>query len=623
MERRFTVKDFLLFLSMAVLAVLIVLAMYMVDRQWLKLEQMQRVMEEQADDLRSMRGIVRSLEQNLEKGQFVRSGSGALSAHDHSDTAFQRAKQAIQQPEYQSGDWRVLAFGTGLKTITPLVSSDAYASEVQGYVQESLILRDPETLEWKGLIAKSWQVSDDGLMITFQLHDNVKFSDGKPLTAEDVVFSFDFIMTDAIAAPRSRAYFEKIASVTAISQYEVVFQFKEPYFNSLSLAGGMSIMPKHFYAPYLKEPHTFNESKGLLMGSGPYRLSDPKGWTPDLGMVELERNPRYWGEVQPSFDKLLWKVIENDSARLTTFRNGDIDLYSARPREYQGLLDDEALSKRTQNLEYMSPTAGYSYIGWNQLRDGKATRFADKRVRQAMTWLTDQAQIIDDIMLGYAEAAVSPFSPRSPQHNQGLNPYGFDLSKAQALLFEAGYQDNNGDGVLENSQGEPFKFELVYFQDSEDTKRIVLFLKDLYARAGILVQPKPTEWSVMLDLLDKKDFDAITLGWTSGIEIDIYQMFHSSQIEEGDNYIHYKNEKLDQLIDQARSEVDEDKRMPLWQASERILYEDQPYTFLFRRKSMVFVDRRMKNVQVTPLGLNLHATPVEWYVPKLEQRYTR
>jgi len=246
MERRFTVKDFLLFLSIAALAGLIVLAMYMVDRQWLKLEQMQRVMEEQADDLRGMRGIVRSLEENLEQGQFVNSSTGRSSNNNHAVTAFQRAKQATRQPDYQSGDWRVLAFGTGLKTITPLVSSDAYASEVQGYIQESLILRDPETLEWKGLIAKNWQVSEDGLTFTFQLRDDVKFSDGKPLTAEDVAFSFDFLMTDAIAAPRSRAYFEKIASVTATSQYEVVFQFKEPYFNSLSLAVECRSCPSTF-----------------------------------------------------------------------------------------------------------------------------------------------------------------------------------------------------------------------------------------------------------------------------------------------------------------------------------------------------------------------------------------
>lgn len=618
MARRFTVKDFFLFLFLSLLLILILLAMYMVDRQWLKLAEMERTLTEQAQDLRGLRDLIRS----------TGSSGLAIAPTESRGTAnippaFRRAYTATQQPDYRPGDWLVQAFGTGLKTLTPLVSTDAYAAEVQGYVLETLLTRNPETLEWEGLLARDWEVSEDGLTFRFRLRKGITFSDGEPLTAEDVAFSFAFIMNPAIAAPRERAYYEKIERVTALGPYQVEFKFKEPYFNSLALAGGLTILPQHFYGPYLEQPESFNQSKGLLLGSGPYRLQDPKGWTPDQGLVELERNPRYWGPVQPSFDKLLWKVIANDSARLTTFRNGDIDIYGARPLEYHRLLEDQALVERTQHLEYMSPTAGYSYVAWNQERDGKPTRFADQRVRQAMTFLTDRASIIEQIMLGYAEPAVSPFSPRSPQHDPTLPPRPFDLAKAKTLLKQAGYADRDGDGVLEDANQQPFRFELVFFQDADDTRRLVLFLKDLYARAGILLEPKPTEWSVMLDRINKKNFDAIALGWTSGVEIDIYQMFHSSQaIPGGDNFISYRNPELDALIEKARATVDEDERMPLWQACEHILYEDQPYTFLMRRKSLLFVDQRMRNLEVTRLGLNLGVTPVEWYVPEPEQKYT-
>jgi peptide/nickel transport system substrate-binding protein len=153
---------------------------------------------------------------------------------------------------------------------------------------------------------------------------------------------------------------------------------------------------------------------------------------------------------------------------------------------------------------------------------------------------------------------------------------------------------------------------------------MVLFLRDLYARAGILLQPRPTEWSVMLDLLNRKDFDAITLAWTSGVETDIFQMFHSSQtIGGGDNFIHYRNPELDRAIEAARSEVDEVQRMELWRQAERILYEDQPYTFLMRRQTLAFIDRRIENLQQTQLGLNLSAIPVEIFVPLAQQRYGR
>ena len=629
MERRFTVKDFSNFIFLSLLAVMILLTMYMIDRQWSKMAQMERVMQEQADSMRELRSLVRNVDKRIQSGHLNAAIAGSGSAGnpeaigDDIPAAFRRAKIAVDQPDYHEGDWHVQAFGLNLKTITPLVSSDVYASNVQSYVMESLLIRDPDTLEWVGLIARSWDVSDDGLKLTFRLRKDVVFSDGQPLTSDDVVFTFDFIMNETIAAPRARAYFEKMKSVTALDDYTVVFEFREPYFNALSLAGGMSIMARHFYEPYLQTPEAFNQSKGLLLGSGPYRLQDPKGWTPDLGMVELERNPRYWGPILPAFDRLLWKVIENDSARLTTFRNGEIDIYSARPREYKALLDDDELSDRTQHFEYMSPTAGYSYIGWNQGSIDKPSRFADKRVRQAMTYLTDRKRIIDEIMLGYGEVAISPFNPRSHQHNKALTARDYDPEKAKALLKEAGYEDRNGDGVLEDANGEPFEFELVYFQGNEDTKRIVLFLKDLYAGAGVLLHPKPTEWSVMLDLLGKRDFDAITLGWSSGVETDIFQMFHGSQTENGgDNFVGNKNPKLDKLIDEARATVDEAKRMPLWQQTEAIMYDDQPYTFLMRRKSMVFIDKRIHNIAQTKLGLNAGFVPVEWYVPLEIQKYS-
>ncbi|KFI21578.1 peptide-binding protein [Nitrosococcus oceani] len=617
MARRFTVKDFFLILFLSLLALLILLTMYMVDRQWLKLAEMEQTLTEQARDLRGLRDLLRSTDGGL-----------TLAPMGNQDTAiippaFQRAYAATQQPDYHPGDWFVQAFGAGPTTLTPLVSTDAYAAEVQGYILESLLTRHPETLDWQGLLARDWEVSEDGLVFRFHLREGLTFSDGEPLTAEDVAFSFAFIMNPAIAAPRERAYYEKIERVTALGPYQVEFKFKEPYFNSLALAGGLAILAEHFYEPYLEKPEKFNQSKGLLLGSGPYRLPDPKGWTPDQGLVELERNPRYWGPVQPSFDKLLWKVIANDSARLTTFRNGDIDIYSARPLEYQKLREDQALAARTQHFEYRSPAAGYSYIAWNQERNGKPTRFADRRVRQAMTFLTDRASMIEQIMLGHGEAAVSPFNPDSPQHDSTLTPRPFDLAKAKTLLAQAGYADRDGDGVLEDANHQPFRFELAFFQDADDTRRQVLFLKDLYARAGILLEPKPTEWSVMLDQISKKNFDAITLGWTSGVEIDIYQMFHSSQtVAGGDNFIAYQNPELDELIEKARATVDETERMPLWRACERILYEDQPYTFLMRRKSLVFVDQRMHNLGITRLGLNLGMTPVEAYVPESKQKYT-
>lgn len=600
------------------------LSMYMVDRQWRSMAAMQISFQDQADDLRDMRRSMRQLQSDINTGKLALADIGGSNKgkQTSANLAFSRAADASRRADYAEGGWNVRAFPVGLKTISPLVSSDLYAATVQSYIIETLLIRNPDTLEWNGLLAKDWNVSEDGLTIDFTLRDNPVFSDGVSLTAHDVAFSYRFIMDERIAAPRTRSSLQKIASVEALDDRRVRFVFAEPYFESLGLAGQMDVLAKHFYEPYLENSEAFNQSKGLLLGSGPYKLPDPKSWTPDSGRVELVRNQRYWGEVQPPYDRLIWNIIENDSARLAAFRNGTIDSYNSKPREYQTLLEDDQLQKSAQNLEYMSPTAGYSYVGWNSERNGEPTVFASTAVRQAMTLLTDRQRIVDEIMLGYAEIAVSPFNPRSPQHNPEVIPRDTDVETARGLLETAGLIDRDGDGVLENEKGEPFEFELVYYQDSDDTRRIVLFLKDLYARAGVSLIPKPSEWSVMIDLLGSRNFDAITLGWSSGVETDIFQMFHSTQIDGGgDNFVNFKNEELDQLIDNARSTVDEKDRLPIWWQAERILHEQQPYTFLMRKKSLMFLDKRINNVEVTKLGLNTTQVPLETYVPATLQKH--
>ena len=463
MQRRLNGRDILYFGGLGLILITIILAMYMIDRQWEKMARMEQLMREQASDLREIAVQVRALDTRIDQGVNLATATQTDPVEQQLPAAFQRAYQTSQQSDYAIGDWMVRAFGVNLKSLTPFISEDAYSSDVQSFILESLLTRNPDTLEWEGLLAKEWSVSEDGLTFIFKLRDGLHFSDGTPLTAEDVAFTFRFIMTEAIQAPRERAYYAKIESVEALDPLTVKFQFAEPYFNALSLAGGMSIMPKHFYQPYLEKPNDFNQSKGLLLGSGPYRLEDPRSWSPDKGMVELRRNPRYWGPVQPSFDRLSWRVIENDSARLTTFRNGEIDAYGSRPREYQQLVADEELGKKAEHWEYMSPVAGYSYIGWNQQRNDAPTRFADRRVRQAMTYLIDRDRIIDEIYLGYGEVAVSPFNLNSKQHHPDLAARSYDQTKGIALLQQAGYEDRDGDGVLEDANGRPVRVRTSLF----------------------------------------------------------------------------------------------------------------------------------------------------------------
>lgn len=621
--QRFQKRDLILYTFMIVILVSLWMAMFQIDRQWLFIAETQEKIDEQTRDIADLR-------RQIQRGVAVTAPSAVTSAGDLPTgwRAFARAEQAASTPDYARGDWLVQSFASQVPSLTPYLSGDAYASRVQSWVSDTLITRDPETLEWLPLVAERWSVSDDGLEITFTVREGVVFSDGEPLTAEDVAFSWAFLMDTKIAAPRARAYYSRIQNVT-VSGRDVTFVFSEPYFEAFATVGLLPLLPEHFYGRYLENvaaAEEFNQSTGLLLGSGPYRLVSPTDWKPG-DLVELVRNERYWGWLPAPFDRLIWKTIQTDAARLTEFKNGGMDVYVAQPLQYRDLIEDELITRRAQPFEYYNPRGGYTYIAWNQLRAGQDTAFVDRRVRQAMTYLTDRERIVDEIFLGFAMPASGPFNPLGKQANPNIEGRKFNLQKATELLAEAGYVDRDGDGVVESEQGVPLSFKLTYPSGSDNYKRFVLLLKDLYVKAGVIMEPNPVDWPVLIEALNNKDFDAISLGWTGDFEIDVYQNLHSSQTEPGgDNFINFKNEELDLLIEAARREMDEDVRMPIWHQVHEVLFREQPYTYLFRSKSLVFSDRRIKNVQVVRAGLNtggLWSIPMEWYVPSDEQKYAR
>ncbi len=677
MENRFTFKDLILFLLLSALIVIVLLAMKQYDRQWQIMQSISADLRATSEQMAELSGQMRRLVADGLRvgGGAANNGAANSAATSGQSTAsasqpvqgeqldpFIRLRQAKQNKDFARGDWLIQVYPVNMGKLTPLVSTDAYSADMQGYVLEGLIQRDPATLEYQPLLAESWRIelpdtsaepstprthpsspttkrltlttapstspstapstvasepaqpsAGPGAKIIFNLRPGATFSDGEPVLPQDVVYTFDLIMNEAIETPRARAYYQKIAWVKQTGPRQVTFQFKEPYFESLGLAGEMSILPQHFYQRF--SPARINESTGLLMGSGPYRLEDPESWKPGQ-LLQLVRNERYWGEA-PAFDRLVWREINLDQARLTTFLNGQSDVFGAQPPQYQELLKNKSLMERTQHFEYMNPSSGYNYIAWNQRTGGKPTRFADKRVRQAMTLLTDRQRIVDEILLGYAVVSTGPFNPFGKQADKQIQPWPYDPAKGMALLKEVGYTLR--EGVLYGPDGQPFRFKLTYPAGSPLMDRMMSMVRDGYAKAGIMMDLDTLDWAVFDDRLKNRTFDAISLGWSGSIESDIYQEFDSSQMAgTGDNFMSYSNPRLDALMRQARSEVIEAERLPLWNQCHRILHEDQPYTFLTVRKKLIFIDGRIKNVQKLARGLN---PEIEWYVPRAQQRH--
>ncbi len=638
MENRFGLKDALLTFFLLVVIILIVLAMVQFDRQWEQIQKVRGQLDEQSKELRTINA-------SLANGIAVNPGAVATTQATPTTGAgadpFATLRAVTTTPDFARGDWLIDMFPGQVAKLTPMLSTDVYASNVQEQILDSLAQRDPDTLAWTGLIAKNWKIIDnsaaydayvakqkeagktaeeiakdpalpEAVRIHFTLRDNVRFSDGEPLTADDVVFSYDFTMNPAIAAPRDRAYLERIKRVEKKGPYDVEFVYAEPYFEAFNLAAGMAILPKHFYEKF--KPEDFNQSVGLLLGSGPYRLEDPESWKPGTP-IQLVRNERYWG-LAPAFERLVYQEISSDKARLATFRNGKADLFSASPEQYRELIKDDALMSHVQNFEYQNLIGGYRYVAWNE----KNPLFADKRVRQALTMLLDRERMIQQIAYGYGVLATGPFNPQSKQSNPDVKGWPFDVEKAKALLADAGFK-LGADNVLRMPDGKPFEFKLTYPAGGSNYDQMALFMKDAYSRAGIVLKPDPLEWGAFTQRLEEKNFEAISLGWSAGVEGDIYQMFHSSQMGPGgDDFMSYKSEKLDGLIDAARRTMDEPARMKLWQQAHAVLHEDQPYTFLWYGKSLIFVDKRVENIHRVTLGLNPRT---EWYVPTKAQKWTK
>ncbi len=529
----------------------------------------------------------------------------------------------MSEGKYNQGDWFVMNLMSPVSKITPLITNDYAASIIDCRIVETMVYHDNETQEYRPMLATGWQVSPDGLTFTFQLRHGVVFSDGSPFTADDVVYSYDLAMNPATDCPSYRQQFDHCASCTKLNDFEVVFKMKEPFYQTFENVGaGLEILSKAFYSKYTIDQ--INNSVGLIIGTGPYRMATPDGWKPDPGKIELFRNDRYWG-IPPSFDRLVFLQTESDSTELIMFTNGEEDVISLHPQQYKLLLNNPDVVARTNHWDYETPLAPYSYIAWNQKPKGKPPIFADKRVRQALTMLTDRKGACDSIYLGYAIPATGPYSRLSKQSDPNLQDWQFDPDRAKALLKEAGFEDR-GHGVLEMADGTQLSFKLTYPSKNETTDRLMQYFKDGYSRAGVSCELDPIDWSILLQHLKTREFDAISLSWMAGgLEDDIYQMFDSSQMAgDGDDVMSYANPELDATIEKARITVDEDARMELWRKCERILHEDQPYTFLIRPKSLRFFDQRIQNVNKTRTGLNIVWNwwqPLPWYVAPGTQKY--
>ncbi len=501
------------------------------------------------------------------------------------------------------GDWLMNRFIVEMPHLNPnLGTGDAYTQRIANLIYDSLLERDNTTLEYGPRLAESYEISPDHLTYTFHLRRDARFSDGEPLTAHDVKFTFERIMDPAVDAADLRNYFLNIDRCEVPDDYTVVFICKEPYFKTLSSVADMLVMPRHIFGTGDFNTHPNNRHP---IGTGRFTLEK---WETNQQVV-LARNPNYWGK-KPHLEKLVYKIITDDNAALQVLEQGGLDVMGFSADQWVMRTRHPSFDDKFDRYEYYGPF--HSYIGWNT----RKPQFSDKRVRQALTMLLDRDLILKTIYHGYGQVVTNSFYINTIEYNRELEPFPFDPEAAKKLLDEAGWVDTNQNGIRDKD-GVEFRFEFLIASAGDEDEQLATVYKEELRKAGIDMTIRPLEWATMIQAIHERKFEACRMGWSLDVEQDPYQLWHSSQAEKGSNYVAFISEEADRLMEEARLEFDHEKRAALYHRLSAIIHEEQPYTYLYCTKALVAVDKRFRNVKVYPRGLD----STEWWVPAELQRY--
>ena len=550
-----------------------------------------------------------------------------------------------------NGDWIVVHELSDPEGLNPLVTNDAASSAIFNHVYEKLLDQDFATTELIPRIAESRPtVSEDHLTYTFKLRAGVTFSDGKPLTSKDVVFTFKAtknpLITDGAAL---RNYYESVADVVATDDQTVVITMSKPYFLAEYFLGGLWILPKHVLDPKsLTDAYTIAEtndmdkaqannalkqfaawyntpdvkrSTTLNIGSGPYAYEDWKTGE----SVSIVRNKKWWNagkdKWNPAYaDKVLFKVVNDRSAAVVGVKNGEIDFMEAVPAaKFVEEIDTVAtpfIAKATYGMQV------YSYIGMN----AQNPILQDKAIRKALAHCIDRDALIKQVVRGLASPVNSPIYSDRKEYDKSITGIPYDPAKAKAMLAQAGWSDVNGDGVLDksiNGKMTPCVLSILVNAGNEAREAIAVAFSDELRKVGVKLDVRKLEWSVFLENLRTRKFDLSIGAWVNDpLPSDPYQIWHSSQIgNKGSNYVGFSSARADQLLEMNRTEFDEAKRIAYMQEFQRIVADEQPYIFLWSPKYPAIYNKRLHGVSFSLVrpGYN----PAQWWVPKSQWKYSQ
>lgn len=487
------------------------------------------------------------------------------------------------RPGLGAGRDLVVGLGGDATSLNPVVATDGISYTVEWPIFDSLLELD-ERLNVKPLLAESWETSRDGLTYTFKLKKGVTWHDGKPFTARDVAFTFYSVLDPKVTTPH-RAYFDALAGfpeltakegakkpedlsvrpIEVVDDHTVRFRLRYPSGSFLAVLVNprAGIVPEHLLKGQDLNTAEFNRKP---VGTGPFKFVE---WRRAERIV-MEANDKYHGG-RPALNRVIFRIIPDAVVLLQELRSGGVDLMENPP------LTEVARLKQTAGLKVLTAdNTSYTYLGWRQ----DVAPFTDLRVRRALNHAVDVQSMIKEVLQGYAVPATGQFPPSSWAYDAAVKPYAYDPAKAKALLAEAGYKPG-ADGIVAKD-GKPFTFTIRHDVANQTVKDTAVIVQEYVKRVGVDARLEPLDWPTFVKKLFASEFEGIVVNWTNHHDPDpfAYTIWHSSQWK-GRNFAHYKNPRVDELLESARRTAVVTERKKFYGEFSKVLMEDAPYVFLY------------------------------------------
>ncbi len=463
-------------------------------------------------------------------------------------------------------------------TLDPRLANDTTARRVIEQVYDGLIELDPQ-LQPRPALAESWTQTSPTVWV-FKLRRNVRFHDGSPLTAADVVFTYTTLLDPALRAPL-RGLYTPISKVEAVDDETVRFTLSAPYAPLLKYAD-MAIVSK------AAVERLGADAASRPVGTGAYKFVS---WQRN-SRIALEANPAYW-KGQPKLNQVVFNIIPDNTTRAAALESGDVDLIHS-PLSPQ----DVARLKTVPRVSVSEMTGlGITYLNMNMADP----TVRDVRIRRAIASLIPQQTIVRQIYREMDRPATSILLPAwSGVYTSEIAQPGHDITRAKALLAEAGWTDSNRDGVLDKD-GQ--RLSLVVRTHSEDPNRIqiVELLISILRSSGIDARAEITEFPALVGALVSGNYQVVLVGWLGLVDPDrgMYNQFHSKGSQ---NWEKYSNPRVDALLDEGRQKADPAERARVYREVARIVATDLPYYVLTYQGYIVGVNRRVQGFVPIPSG---------------------